>query len=344
MSNAMTRRDFLGTTAVAGAALSMGAMGTLSTAAEGENQTYKTQLYHGLGCRIATVRETAEKAAKCGYPGLEMWEWDVDLAKAREARAIAEANGLRIHSLVRAWTNLNDPETFEKDVESIKKAIKIARAYGSDAILWVPCRVSPPDIKPWDFSIDFDPETCHVKGVVKGDNAPFAEYIRLQNEASAITEKAIEQIIPVAAYEGVTIALENVWNQLWVMPEFAAAYVKRFDNLWVKMYFDLGNNCKYAPTERWLRALGKSALAKLHIKDFEIDRKAPQGGKFVPIGYGSIDWVSVRNTIEEVGFNGWVTLEDVAHYSNEEHMSILNAFFAGKLTKQFAESVKKFNK
>ena len=345
MLNKLTRRDFIGTTAMAGAALSLGTLGAVSrtSAATAAASPFKTKLYRGLGCRIASVKETAEKAAKCGYDGLEMWEWDVDIAKAREARAIAEANGLRIHSLVRAWTNLNNADTFDKDVESVKKALRVARAYGSDAILWVPCRVAPPAVNPWDFQIEFDPKTLRVKKVAAGDNAPYADYIRLQNEASAATEKAIEQLIPVAAEEGITIALENVWNQLWVKPEFAAAFVKQFDNLWVKMYFDLGNNCKYAPTEDWLRAMGKSTLAKLHIKDFAIDKTdLKQGGKFVPIGYGSIDWVSVRKTIEEVGYNGWVTLEDVSHYSNEEHIKILNAFFDGKLTREFAESVKKY--
>ena len=340
--NQVTRREFLGTTAVAGAAMTLGVNAQTATAAEPAKK-YKTQLFKSYSCpKAANIKEIAPMVAAAGYTGIEIWDWDVDIKTAREARAVAEANGLRIHSLVRAWTTINNAETFAKDVESVKKALRSARAYNADAILWVPCRVAAPAINPWEFKIEYDPATLQVSKVVAGDNAPFADYIAKQNEANAATAKAIEELIPVAAYEGVTLALENVWNQLWVMPQFAAAYIKQFDNLWVKSYFDLGNNAKYARTEEWLKALGRSTIAKLHIKDFLIDRKNKNGGQFVPIGFGSIDWIAVRNAIEEIGYNGWVNLEDVKHFTPEEHSKILDGFFAGKLTKAYAAAIKNF--
>ncbi|MDO5567368.1 MAG: TIM barrel protein, partial [Planctomycetia bacterium] len=107
-----------------------------------------------------------------------------------------------------------------------------------------------------------------------------------------------------------------------------------FDCRWIKAYLDLGNNLKYAPTQEWLVTLGAAQLAKLHIKDF-VCMSPPEvlpekGGKFVPIGQGDIDWVSVRNVIEKIGYSGWVTLEDVRFYTPAEHTQILDDFFAGR--------------
>ncbi len=339
-----TRRDFLGTTAVLGAALPMMGLNGMAASAESvESKSYKTKLYKACGVQMGSAKATIEKAAKEGYQGLEMWDWNVDIVKAREIRAIAEANGVRIHSVVRAWTNFNQPAGVKADIESVKKALQTAHAYGADTILLVPCRISERGVLPADkFKIDFDPNTCMVKSIVDGDNSSYKKYIELHNEATKISRQCVEETIATAAYEGVTIALENVWNNLWVCPKLAAAFVKMFDNHWVKAYLDLGNNCKYAPTEDWLRALGKENIAKLHIKDFRINPEKPNGGDFVPIGYGSINWVSVRNVIEEIGYNGWITTEDVNHYSLGEHVQILDKFFAGNLTQAEATKIKPF--
>ncbi len=349
MNSKWTRRDFLKTGAVVSAALPMMGMG-LPVNAQEKEKVYKTQLYKSLGLRldkkdpVGNASKFIEEAVAMGYQGLEAWDWNVEISVARQIRKIAEANGVRIHSCCRAWTNFNNPDMVEKDIESVKTALRSARAYGADAVLMVPCRISETGVMPYNsFDITFDPGTCMVKSIYKGDNTQFQKYIDLQNEATSVTYKCMEKIIPTAAYEGVTIALENVWNNLWVTPEFAAAFVNSFNNHFVKMYFDLGNNTRYAKAEKWIQALGSKLIAKLHIKDFKVDYKIPAGGNFVPIGYGSIDWVSVRNALEEAGYNGWVTTEDVNHYTLKEHVAILDAFFKGSLTMRFAEKLHYYN-
>lgn len=49
----------------------------------------------------------------------------------------------------------------------------------------------------------------------------------------------------------------------------------------------------------------------------------------MPIGQGSIDWKSVREVIEEIGYNGWVTIES-GGYSDAEHSALMDRFFAGQ--------------
>ena len=50
---------------------------------------------------------------------------------------------------------------------------------------------------------------------------------------------------------------------------------------------------------------------------------------FVPIGTGSIDWKSVRKVIDEISYDGFVTLES-GGYSSEQHAKIFQNFFQGK--------------
>ena len=329
MSSVFSRRDFMRTSALAvGAAALSGDLGKSVFAAPVEvEQPYTTKLHSAVIVGAINGKEI-EALAELGYEGVETQLWDIDPAKAAEGRRICEANGIKIHSVMRAWTNVNQPESAEADVESMKRALRAAAAYGASTILLVPCRTGVASPAPWDFDIDFDPDTCMVRSVYGGDSSQFADYIKAQNLATETSFKYVKQAIPVAAYEGVTIGLENVWNGLWCTPEFYAAFVRAFDSVWVKTYFDLGNHVKYAKTEDWLRAL-KGTLCKLHIKDFLFDKEKPNGGDFVPIGKGSVDWKSVRDVIEEVAYDGFVTLES-SGYSNAQHAKIFQNFFAGK--------------
>ncbi len=99
----------------------------------------------------------------------------------------------------------------------------------------------------WEFDIRFDEKTGHLKQVVAGDNAPYASYIEAHNQAIDTSREAVEQLIPAAEKTGVIIALENVWNNLWVKPDVFRNFVASFDNPWVRAYFDIGNHVKYAP-------------------------------------------------------------------------------------------------
>ncbi|MDO5567208.1 MAG: sugar phosphate isomerase/epimerase family protein, partial [Planctomycetia bacterium] len=305
-----------------------------------EKKKFKTSLYKSLICARPT-EALFEETAKIGIQGLETRVLDVTVPEARVFRNTADKYGVRVHSLMQGGMfNSADEAAREKAIETCTNAIKVASAYGQDTVLCVPARIQDIGPKPWDFHIEFDPGTCHVTRVVEGDNTPYKEYIRQQNEATDMVFKYVERLIPVAAYEGITFCLENVWNNLWVCPKLIAAVIDHFDCRWIKAYYDLGNHVKYYRVEDGLKTLGAKRIAKLHIKDFIVDRQMPRGGQFVPIGRGDINWISIRDTLEEIGFSGWVTVEDVGFYSNAEFSQILQAFFDGKLTKDYALSVR----
>ncbi len=294
-----------------------------------EAGAFTTKLQKALIAGVADDA-TCERIAKAGFPGMELQKKDVTVEQAQQGRLTAEKHGLKIHSFMGGWADFNnaDADARRKSIDDVKRMIQITAAYGANAILLVPCRVGSGMPKPSQFKIDYNPKTLVVKSVVEGDNMPFAPYIEAQNKATELSRQAVEELIPVAAQANVIIALENVWNNLWVLPDFAAAFVQSFDNKQVKAYLDLGNNIRYAPTEQWLRKLGKN-IVKLHIKDFKIDREKKNDGDFVPIGKGSVDWKSVRQVIDEIGYNGWVTIES-GGFTDAEHSALMDRFFAGQ--------------
>jgi hexulose-6-phosphate isomerase len=162
--------------------------------------------------------------------------------------------------------------------------------------------------EPWEFNIAFDLTTGHVTQVVSGDNSRFEAYIKAQNRATDTSRAAVEKLIPLAQELKVIVALENVWNNLWVTPALFKQFVASFNNPWVKAYFDIGNHVKYAPPQEWIKTLGP-LVAKLHVKDFKLNPDG-HGGKFVHPRDGSIDWPAVRRALDEVGYDGWATIED----------------------------------
>jgi hexulose-6-phosphate isomerase len=297
----MTRRDVLKSSLAAGVGL-MAAKA--APAAE-----FKTKLHKAM---IDAPNEAAlTKLKAAGFEGIETQAWGVAPAEAEKGRAIAEKLGMRIHSVMRGWTNFNAPDkaAVDKDIASVETALLAAQGYGADAILLVPCRTGVgPSPKPWEFEIEFDEKTSHVKRVAAGDNAQYAKYIEAQNQATDMSREAVKRLIPVAEKAKVVIAIENVWNNLWVKPDIAKNFVASFDSPWVKFYYDIGNHVKYAPSEQWIKTLGK-LIVKCHVKDFKLN---PDGhdGKFVHPRDGSVNWPAVRQALEDVGYNGWMTIED----------------------------------
>lgn len=312
----MNRREFLATTAMASVAF--------RTSAAPE---FKTSLR-----RAMIVGEPTENSLRplkdAGFDGVETSAL-VDPEKAASCRKLAENMGLRIHSVLRGWAEFNsdDPAKVAATLATTEKALRAAQGYGADAVLLVPCRIGGmPMPDPWDFAIAFDEKTGHVLRVVEGDNGKYAKYIEAHNRAIDTSREAVQRLIPVAAETKVVIALENVWNNLWVHPALYRHFVASFQSEWVRSYFDIGNHMKYRPSHEWIRTLGP-LIAKCHIKDFKLNADG-HGGKFVHPRDGDVNWPEVRKALEETGYNGWLTIED-GGLPLPEFRSRLDAIIAG---------------
>jgi hexulose-6-phosphate isomerase len=355
------RREFMTTSAAFAAGMSLTAAGAARTpggqgvgagqapAAPAPPLTFKTKPHKALIARPTEEDLTRLKAA--GFEGVE-GNRDVLPEEAARMRTIAEKMGMRIHSVLYGWAEFNsaDRKEAERTFAESEAALRTAEAFGADAVLLVPCRIgarggrggrggrsgqgAPASSmrmpRPWEFQIEFDEKTGHLTRVVHGDNAPYAEYIRAHNHATDTSTEWIERLIPLAEKTKVVIALENVSNNLWVKPAIFRHFVQSFQSPWVKAYFDIGNHVRFAPPEEWILTL-RDLLAKIHVKDYKLDRADPNGGGAgVNIREGDVRWPVVRQALEAVNYNGWMTIESNSSIPIEERGRRLDLILAGE--------------
>ena len=272
---------------------------------------FKTTLHRAM--IIGAVDEAAlSRLRDAGFEGVESTAI-VPEADAARARAVADRLGMRVHSVLRGWAEFNspDPAKVAESVARTEAALRAAAAYGADAVLTVPCRIGGmPMPEPWEFRVEFDETTGHVTKVVDGDNGPYRAYIDAHNHAIDTSTEAVKRLIPTAERAKVVIGLENVWNNLWVKPAIYRHFVASFGSPWVKAYFDIGNHVKYGPPPQdWVRVLG-DLVVKCHVKDWRFAAPDRHKGGFVHPRDGHIDWPAVRRALDDVGYNGWLTIED----------------------------------
>ena len=274
--------------------------------------TFKTTI-HKAKIIKAPDEQTVKELADAGFDGVEVSAILTE-EEAKKAREIVEKAGLKVHSVLRGWAEFNndDPAKVASSYEVTENALRTAHWLGAETILLVPCRVNPLGHtmpQPWEFDIEFDEKTGLVSRVVKGDNTPYQLYIDAQNRATVTSKEQVKKLIPLAEQLNVIIGLENVWNNLWVRPDLYKNFVASFNHPYVKAYYDVGNHVKYLiPVHDWIHTLGP-LIKKIHIKDYAL---APDqhSGKFVHPRDGSIDWPKMRQALDDVGYNGWITLED----------------------------------
>ncbi len=268
----------LGAASVAGLA-----MMRPSTAAAADSATDKPWLRKTLKIGMIGVKgsltDKFAAAKEAGFEGVELNApgFDVD-----EANAAAKETGLIIDGTVGAdhWGVRHtdaSPETRAKALASLRKGLEQTAAVGADTMLLVPGRGS-----------DGTADEVYKRAV---DN--------------------ISQALPDAEKLGVSILMENVWNEMFYDPnggtdqtaDAFAAFIDDFDSPWVGAQFDIGNHWKFGDPAAWIRTLDKR-IKKLDIKGF-----SRETGKFTKITEGDIDWPSVKKALRDIKFSGWLAAE-----------------------------------
>lgn len=276
----MNRRSFL----TASAALPFA--GSLSPGLAQSNAArsgLKGRFYKTL--KIGMIREGADLSAKfgiaksAGFDGVELSAPGFDVEEVRKAMV---ESGLPVDGTVCAehWEVRHsdpDPGIRKKALGTLLRALEATHAVGGHTVLLV---------------------VGHGK----------------DGSEDEVTRRSIDNIaeaVPLAAKLGVSIAIENVWNEIGYDPkgdsaqsaEKFASYVDEFRSPWVGMQFDIGNHWKYGATGDWIRHLGKR-IVKLDVKGF-----SRATGKFTPIGEGDIDFVDVTKALLEINYHGWCAAE-----------------------------------
>lgn len=228
-----------------------------------------------------SIAEKFRLIADLGFDGVEL-DAPNDLP-LNEILAARDATGVAIPGVVNSahWkTPLTDPDPAVREacIAASIEAMTLAKAYGAEIMLLVP-------------------------GIVNDRTSYATAYDR--------TVEGIDRLLPHAEEIGVSIALENVWNDFLLSPLEAAHLLDGFDNPRLGWYFDVGNVMRYGRPGDWTEALGPRIL-RLDIKEYSLKRMNAEGlwkGFDIALGEGDVDWAHVNRSLAAIGYNGWASVE-----------------------------------
>ena len=201
-----------------------------------------------------TAAQCLLAAKKAGFAGFEPSfneEGELSLQgfaqDAKALRALAASEGMILPSLASGlyWgypLTATDPAVREKAQDIVRRQLDCAAELGVGAILVVPGAVG--------------------RGFWGGsDNVSYAD-------AYARALEGVRAVAPYAEQAGVTIALENVWNNFLLSPLEFARFVDEAGSPAVAAYFDIGNVIRTGEAEHWIEVLGQR-ISRVHIKDYK---------------------------------------------------------------------------
>jgi hexulose-6-phosphate isomerase len=118
--------------------------------------------------------------------------------------------------------------------------------------------------------------------------------------------EVLRDCAPAAEQAGVVYGVENVGQALAATVDDLLEIVDRVGSPACQVYYDVGNaTARGADPAADMRALGER-LAMLHVKDI---RRGEQRREVVTVGDGAVDWPAIRTAAEEIGYDGFLTLE-----------------------------------
>lgn len=271
------RRHFLRTSS----ALALSALASNTARAAGP-RPIKIAVKSGMITPGKTHLEKFQAAKDAGFHGVEPGS-PMSPADITEMQAAVAKTGVVVPGLVcpkgGRQMGSNDEALRKEGVELFKTSLKQARDLGGTTVLMYP-------------------------GIVDEKNRYHEVYENLI--------RSTREVLPVAEETGVKIALENVWNNLFISPLDAVRFVDTVNSPFCGWFFDIGNIARYGWPEHWVRALGKR-IFKLDIKDFDSKKHmaaGPRAGFDCEIGDGDINFAAVMKAVDETGYSGgWISAE-----------------------------------
>jgi L-ribulose-5-phosphate 3-epimerase len=275
----MKRREFAGKTILSAMALSSAPFMGMSQTPEIPFRPIKKGIMWGNIGYGKSILEKFQAAKDAGFDGVEVYSH----LNREEVLKAKELTGMIVPSVCGSLHGkfpLSDPDhkVREQGLEALKVTLEDAKIYGGDTILLVPGRVSE--------TVGYD--ECWQRSVAE-----------------------INKVIPFAEKLGITIAIENVWNNFMLSPLEAVRYVDQFKSPFVRSYFDCGNVLVIGWPEQWIRILGKR-IARVHIKEYSrkiADKQGKWAGFGVALQEGDNNWPVIMKALDEVGYHSWATIE-----------------------------------
>lgn len=294
----MNRRNFFATTAVAGAALALGAPAeeVLPPAVPRRHRikfgiaTYSYWHFRDPKISIETV---IDKAAEIGVEGVDILHRQMDLPEhapltaehrvyLQKLKRQAFRNGLALVCLSTHQSFINpDPAKITENVEHTKKCIEICHELG------VPClRINTGR---WNTIGDFD-ELMRQRGiepVLPGHT---------EAEGFKWCIDGIERCLPKAEECGVMLALENHWG-LARTPEGQLRILDSIPSPWLGALMDTGNFLE-DPYDKLKQIAPKTVYVQAKTYD--------GGGEWYTL---DLDYQRIAKILAEANYAGYVSLE-----------------------------------
>lgn len=221
--------------------------------------------------------EKFELVKRAGYDGVELRTVRSE-AELFEFKEKADKAGLETPSFIETihWKSplsSSDPVARRNTREIFESNLEYASKIGSNTVLCVP-------------------------GVMSQDTSYLEVYDTALNEIQ-ILAKAAERV-------KVTVAIENVWNRFLLSPREFVRFLDEVNSPYVKAYFDCGNSCLYGYPHDWIRILGKTRIAKIHVKGF-LDYPHTIG--FPKSLISDVPWRRIMEALHEIGYEDYLTVE-----------------------------------
>lgn len=243
--------------------------------------------------RVDLARDAGFDAVEVNLEPAQEFSLDSGPQELRRLEGIIERSGLRVSAVYnrQQWhypINSLSADTRERGRSIVRGLVDAAQRFDAGTVLVLPgvvdngIFVDPPERIPYRAAYDNALESLRILG----------EY---------------------AAPRGVTLGVENVWNKFLQSPLEFRELLVQVGLPSVAMYFDVGNVRRTGYPEDWIEVMSGYVHA-VQVKDFRCAVDSIEG--FVGLLQGDVDWPAVRQALERIGYDGWITGEVLPAYTH----------------------------
>ncbi len=176
-----------------------------------------------------------------------------------------------------------DPQRRKQGLELAAKMVRAAHLLGTPNLLVVPGAV----YVPW---LEDEPPVPH-------------------DVCDRRAREAVRRLIPEAKKAGVYLNIENIFaNGFLHSPQEMIQFVDSFHSDQVRVHFDTGNIGQYHFAEHWIPMLGRR-IQNVHMKEYSKRVHEFNLNAFRPLLDGTTDWPAVIESLDRVGYRGYLTFE-----------------------------------
>ena len=242
-----------------------------------------------------TLKECFELARRAGYDAVEVnYNLEGDLSPAAgekeltAIRTMADKAGIAISGVCSFlfWPyplTANSESVRAKSLEIASKMIHAAYHLGTENLLVVPGAVYIPWLK-------------------DSEEVPY----KVCDERA---RSAIRKLLPEAEKMKVFLNIENIFFNAYLMsPPDMIEFVDSFKSPHVQVHFDTGNIMPFQFPEHWIPMLGKR-IKNIHFKEYTKKGTDFSLESFRPLLDGTTNWPAVMETLDQIGYRGYLTFE-----------------------------------